>query len=149
MTDQANELRRLVLRAGRTAPAAEGPRPQLVVVLGGKGGVGTTTIATRLAMALAQDGRRTVLIDADLDGPDVAALLRIEERHTLADVLLGARTVHEVLVRGPAGLLVAPGPWGRAATLERLTAAHERLVSELLALGPHAEHVIVDAGRSL
>ena len=45
----------------------------MVAVAGGKGGVGTTTVAVNLAAAIARDGRRTLLVDADPQRADVAA----------------------------------------------------------------------------
>src|SRR5580698_267253 len=78
MSDQANELRQLVLRAALHSPSAEQP-PKLIVVTSGKGGVGTTTIAVNLAIALARDGRRTVLVDADLEQADAGRLCHLEE----------------------------------------------------------------------
>ena len=70
MHDQANQLRKLVRQlAGTEGPTAQ-RRPGIVVLSSGKGGVGTTTIAVRLAEALAEKGHSTVLVDADPRGGD-------------------------------------------------------------------------------
>ena len=45
----------------------------VIAVASGKGGVGKTTVAVNLALALTDRGCRTGLIDADLYGPDVRA----------------------------------------------------------------------------
>jgi MinD superfamily P-loop ATPase len=47
----------------------------LIGVTGGKGGVGKSTVAINLAAALAAQGWRTALIDADVDAPNCALLL--------------------------------------------------------------------------
>jgi ATP-binding protein involved in chromosome partitioning len=52
----------------------------VILVLSGKGGVGKTTIAVNLAMALASHGYQTGLMDLDIHGPDVAKMLGIEGR---------------------------------------------------------------------
>lgn len=143
--DQANDLRQLVLRAGRVG-SNDTPPPKIVVVAGGKGGVGTTTVAVNMAVALGREGRRVVLVDADFAGPDVAALCGLNEPYGSADVLAGRRTVHEVLQRGPGGIQVLPSSRGLTDPADCTPAAQERLIEQLRSLGPHADYVLIDAG---
>lgn len=145
MPDQANDLRQLVLRQGRGG-LHDAPPPKLVVVAGGKGGVGTTTLAVNLSVALARQGRRTVLVDADFAGPDCAALCRLDERYGGADVLAGRRTVHEVLQLGPGGVQVLPSSRGSTEAADCTPQAQDRLITQLEGLGPHADVVVIDAG---
>lgn len=49
--------------------------PQIVAVMSGKGGVGKSTVAVNLAIALAKAGRKIALIDADFYGPSIPTLL--------------------------------------------------------------------------
>ena len=67
MLDQAHDLRRLATECRPTAARSAG-RPRLLALTGGKGGVGTTTMAIRLATTLTQAGQRTLLVDADPRG---------------------------------------------------------------------------------
>jgi len=50
-----------------------------VIVLSGKGGVGKSTVAVNVAVAAAQAGLRTGLLDVDVHGPSVPKLLGLEE----------------------------------------------------------------------
>ena len=70
------------------APRARAPQPKqgipgvrhIVAVASGKGGVGKSTVATNLALALRQLGHRVGLLDADVYGPSVPLMLGIRER---------------------------------------------------------------------
>ncbi|MFO8006451.1 MAG: Mrp/NBP35 family ATP-binding protein [Candidatus Brocadiia bacterium] len=56
-----------------------------VVVLSGKGGVGKSTVAANLAVALSRRGLRVGLLDADMHGPSVPKLLDLEQQQVHSD----------------------------------------------------------------
>ncbi len=147
MHDQANDLRRLVRQAISSGDDASAVRPKLIVVSGGKGGVGTTTIAVNLAVALVQRGSRTVLADADTHGSDARILCRLDELYSVADVLSARRTVRESLQHGPGGIQVLPGAWAEGDISECSPHSQERLIGQLIDLGNRADCVVVDAGN--
>jgi pilus assembly protein CpaE len=92
----------------RVATAAQGGsevdlRSPLIVVLGPKGGVGKTTISTNLATTLAQRGRRTLVIDLDLQFGDVGLVLGVEPDHTIHDLMTAQGRLDGERLRGFVG----------------------------------------------
>jgi ATP-binding protein involved in chromosome partitioning len=70
------------------ANAPESGDVPVVAVASGKGGVGKTTVAVNLALALAAAGVRTGLVDADLYGPDVPRMLGLRRRQEARELTL-------------------------------------------------------------
>jgi flagellar biosynthesis protein FlhG len=147
MHDQADELRSLMLKVARQNAAQNGPSPRMVLVCGGKGGVGATTLAVNLAVALAHHAARTVLVDADLRRADASTLCGVAEATGVAELLGGSRDIHEVLQRGPAGIQLVPGVWSPEGSEQPGEGAQRRLLSQLAMLGRHADVVVIDAGN--
>ena len=64
------------------------PIPRLIAVAGGKGGVGKSTIAANLALALGRLGHRVTLVDADLGAANLHTMLGVVKiERSLADFL--------------------------------------------------------------
>ena len=64
----------------RVALSVSRPERRVVAVGSGKGGVGKSTLAANLAVALARMGKRVGMIDADIYGPSQPTLLNAHER---------------------------------------------------------------------
>ena len=149
MTDQAYKLRKLVLGATPRFDA-EAALPPTIVVAGGKGGVGTTTVAINLAAELAQGGRRTVLVDA-APHADVAPMLGIDVDRgaSLEDVLSGMCSAADALRSGPAGMLLLLGEWAAERTTGRPNQSLDRLCEQLPSLDAHADTLVIDVGSGV
>jgi flagellar biosynthesis protein FlhG len=123
----------------------------IISVGGGKGGVGKSMVAANLAIAMAQAGRQTVLVDADLGSPNLHSLLGIEKvkktveslLHHEIDELGDARTPTQVpnltLIAGSAA---APG----SANIPHLQ--KQKLLRHIASLDAQAVVVDVGAGTS-
>jgi len=149
MEDQARQLRQLVCRQTAAPAPQRAAGPRLLVASGGKGGVGTTTVAANLAVALARQGYRLALVDADPHSGDLALRCRLPERETLADVLSGQKALRQALQPGPAGVLVLPGAAGLGDLADCSSAVQERFVQELQGLGDRADCIVIDAGSGM
>lgn len=94
--------------------ASESVRSTMVAVYAPKGGVGKTTIAFNLAVALGQAGTRTALVDGGLQFGDLRSLLRVPaDAPSILDLptdRIGEGDLQDVLWRDPSGIdiLLAP-----------------------------------------
>jgi pilus assembly protein CpaE len=119
---------------------------RVITVFSAKGGCGKTTVATNLAAAIADNGRRQVcLLDLDLAFGDVAIALQLFPAHTIADAVpiadsLDATAIEALLTPHSPGLttLVAPVEPGAADIPTPVVATILHLLREMF------EYVVVD-----
>jgi capsular exopolysaccharide synthesis family protein len=99
-------------RALRTAVEFLGPdggASRVLLVTSATPQEGKTTVASNLATVLAQDGKRTLLVDADLRKPRVHRVFGLEGAVGLTNVLVGRASLEDAVVAvEPEGLFVLP-----------------------------------------
>lgn len=131
-----------------TGRIAEAKGAQIITVVGSKGGVGRTMLATNLAVAIRRaTNKQVALVDASLHFGDVGVMMNVADGKTIADIVPQARSLdrelmEDILVPHGTGvrLLLAP-PTPQDA--ETVTAEHLRASIALLA--KMVDYVIVDA----
>ncbi len=74
---------------GRAIPFAEaGNSTRVLLIASGKGGVGKSSVTANLAIALAQRGLRTAIVDADVWGFSIPRMLGVERPPTVIDQMV-------------------------------------------------------------
>jgi len=126
------------------------PHPvQVIAVSGGKGGVGKSNISVNLGIALAQKGRRVLLLDADLGLANIDVLLGITAHRNLQDVLDGECDIRDVLVDGPGGIRIVPASSGTQRMTQLSPMEHAGLINAFSELGDEIDVLIVDTAAGI
>jgi flagellar biosynthesis protein FlhG len=126
------------------------PKPiKVIAVSSGKGGVGKTNVSVNLATQLATMGRAVMLLDADLGLANVDVLLGLAPRYNLSHVIEGKATLEEVLVEGPAGLMIVPASSGLQRMAELQPAEHIGLIRSFSELNHDLDYLIIDTAAGI
>jgi len=87
------------------APRPSAPQPvaypqlgRIIAVSSGKGGVGKSTVAVNLAVALAQQGHRVGLMDADIYGPNVPRMMGVQAAPAVSNEKIVPLEAHGVKI---------------------------------------------------
>ena len=131
------------------APDAPGRPVKVIAVTGGKGGVGKTTVTANLAVALAERGRRVLVLDADLGLANIDVLLGPQPRFNLSHVLAGERTLEEVIVEGPKGIRIVPASSGVRQMANLGSLEHAGLIRAFSELAHELDVLLVDTAAGI
>lgn len=150
LPDDTSALRRAVVEvASRVSPLTGGgaERGQVTVVMGAKGGSGTTLLAVNLGAELAQR-QDTLLVDLDFGMGDAAVFLDLTVERSINDVLrnvsrLDRKLLESTVSKRSERLSLLPQP---AMPLEDVEVQTEAIMRSLEVGAELAEHVIVDCG---
>ena len=122
---------------------------KVIAVTGGKGGVGKTNVSLNMAVAMAQQGQRVLVLDADLGLANVDVLLGLRVRRNLAHVLAGECAIDDILVEGPAGIKIVPAASGVRSMVELSGAEHAGLIRAFSALQDDFDVLIIDTAAGI
>jgi septum site-determining protein MinD len=117
-----------------------------VVVTSGKGGVGKTTTTANVGAALAQRGRRVVLVDADIGLRNLDLVLGLEKRivFDLVEVVEGRCQLRQALIRDKRfedRLWVLPA----AQTRDKTAVSESQFAQVVEALAETSDYVFIDS----
>ena len=122
---------------------------QVIAVTGGKGGVGKTNVSVNLSLALADLGRRVMLLDADLGLANVDVLLGLTAKRTLADVINGECDLRDVLLQGPGGIRIVPAASGTQSMVQLSPMQHAGLIQAFSEISDNLDVLVIDTAAGI
>ncbi|MDY6970511.1 MAG: MinD/ParA family protein [Spirochaetota bacterium] len=105
--DQAANLRKLVVKNNNSDR-----KTKTIAITSGKGGVGKTSLAVSLAIALARDGSSVTLLDADLGLANINVILGVIPKYNLYHVIKGKKRLKDIVIDVPEGIKIIAGASG-------------------------------------
>ncbi len=126
------------------------PEPvRVIAVTGGKGGVGKTNVSVNLGVAMAELGRRVMLLDADLGLANIDVVLGLHASRNLSHVMSGECRLEEVIVEGPKGMRVVPGASGLQRMAELSPAEHAGLIHAFSEVANDVDVLLIDTAAGI
>lgn len=147
-------------RTIRTAVFFGSPKEKakIILVTSPEPGDGKSTLVSNLAIAMAQAGQKTLVVDADFRRPMQNRIFEVNERKGLSGVLVGRQVIETAVQSGPlSGLdILACGPEvpnpsellnsdALAETLKSLSKQYDRVIIDSPPVGPVADAQILAA----
>ena len=144
-------VKALLLRSSYTAPATA--KAKVIGFLGVKGGVGTTTLAINVAVALAQQEKQVLLIECQPYTGTVSRQMGLRPRATLASLgqqeaqNLNQSNINDCVTQHQTKVRVIPAPAKPEAETSPITPAHTQALIKYL--DDMAEIIILDLGSQV
>ncbi|MES2089554.1 MAG: MinD/ParA family protein [Pseudomonadota bacterium] len=120
-----------------------------LAVTSGKGGVGKTFVSANLAAALARQGLRVLVLDADLGLANLDVVLNLYPKITLHDVFTGKAQLEEAILPAPGGFSVLLAGSGLVEYSRLTPEVRDQLLHIIEAVSPRFDVLIIDTGAGI
>lgn len=142
--DQADKLRTMVKQQNVPRRIA-----RVITVTSGKGGVGKSSVAVNLAIAISRLGKRVIVIDADFGLANIEVMLGIRPKYNLADLMFRGKSLTDIITEGPENIGFISGGSGIQELTNLTRDQIVYLIQKLVELDERADVIIIDTGAGI
>lgn len=132
-----------------TEPKPSGRPGHITAITSGKGGVGKTFLSANLAAALARQGERVLVLDADLGLANLDVVLNLFPKITLHDVFTGKNVLEDAILPAPGGFSVLLAGSGMVEYSRLTPEVREQLTDVIRHVRPRFDRILLDTGAGI
>lgn len=122
---------------------------RVIAVTSGKGGVGKSNITVNLAVAMAQEGQRVLVMDADLGLANIDVLLGLNPQFNLSHVISGECSLEEIMIDGPSGIKIIPASSGTRRMADLTPAENAGIIQAFSELTIPVDTLLIDTAAGV
>ncbi len=124
-------------------------KTRTISITSGKGGVGKTTLVSNVALSLARQGKKVLILDGDLGMANVDIMFGARAYHSLYDVIKGDKTINEVVVQVRENISLVPGGSGVYGLHNLDVIQKQNLLDQVSTLEGRFDYLIIDTAPGI
>ena len=124
-------------------------RTRVISITSGKGGVGKTSSVCNLALQLAKEGERVLILDGDLGMANCDIMFSVRPQYTIYDIISGEVDINDVLIEVSKDVFLIPGGSGIFALQNMSVFEKQALLDQVSQLGQGFDYMLIDTAPGI